>query len=132
MGSHVLSHNGTKLEVVNNPERTEADKLIELMTESATLYVTPAHRVPVYDGASGSHDAQAKDVKVGDCVFEDLIPKELVSVEHIELKEKVPVWGITLQPDMPVAVFMAPPGISSKGLAKKHLRRGGMNRRGKL
>jgi hypothetical protein len=130
-GSHVLSHDKMALEVVSNPEQTETDRLIELKTESASLFVTPDHRVPVCGGKFGSHDVQAKDLKVGDRVFEDLIPKELVSVEQIVLEEKVPVWGVTLQPDIPVGVFAAPPGIASKGYAKKHLRRGGMTRRGK-
>merc|ERR1712129_420687 len=129
-GSHVLSDNNTKLEVVKNPERTETDRLIELKTQSATLCVTPDHRVPVVGGTSGSHDVQAKDVKVGDPVFEGAIPKQLVSVEEIILEEKIPVWAVTLQPDMPVAVFMVPCAISSKGHAKKQLRRGGMHRRG--
>mmetsp|Transcript_103401 Transcript_103401/g.205535 ORF Transcript_103401/g.205535 Transcript_103401/m.205535 type:complete len:591 (-) Transcript_103401:143-1915(-) len=129
-GSCVLSHQQTKLVVVSHPVRTESDKLIELKTESAFLHVTPNHRVPVWRGNSGGHDVQAKDLKVGDHVFEDHVPTELVSVKEIVLKEKVSVFGITFQPDMPVAVFMAPPGISSKGHPKKHLRRGGMNRRG--
>merc|ERR1712032_706839 len=131
-GSEVLSHNNTKLEVASDPQRSETDKLIELKTESSILKVTPDHRVPVIlKGASVHQDLQAKDLKVGDRIFEDLTPKELISVTEIVLEEKEPVWGITFKPDMPVAVFLPPPAIASKGYEKKHLRRPGMNRRGK-
>jgi len=130
-GSQVLSHNNAKLEVVRNPQRSETDKLVELRTAASTLYVTPDHRVPVFSSDSEGFDMQAKDLRVGYQIFEDLTPQELISVEFRVLEDKVPVWGITFKPDMPVAVFMVPPAIASKGYAKKHLRRPGMNRRGK-
>lgn len=129
-GSHVLADDGeTVLEVLHNPQQFETDRLVELCTDAATLYVTPDHRVPVPDGSGASHDVLAQELKAGDLVFEDRVPKVLTSVK--EVRQTSSVWKVIFKPDMAVPVFMPPPAISSKGHAKKHLRRSGMNRRGK-
>lgn len=115
------------LKVAGPPQRHEADQLVVLHAGGATLPLTAKHRVPVVI-AGGKGEKQAKDLQKGDCVFVNGVPTELVEIETVP--GKVEVLQIRFVPDEPVAVFMVPPSIDTKGHKRKPLRRSLKSRRG--
>ncbi|CAL1164776.1 unnamed protein product [Cladocopium goreaui] len=117
-GARVQSASGKVVEVVNPPEQHQVDSVIELKAGTASLVVSPDHRVLV-PGFPGNKTVKAEELSEGDVVILDGIPARLSSCERKTGKTLVIRLGF--KPDLPA--LMRPSSILSKGFRKKQLRR---------
>ncbi|CAE7541360.1 unnamed protein product [Symbiodinium sp. CCMP2592] len=132
-GSQVVAGDGeTLLEVALPPEICLATEVVDLQAGGAMLRVTPDHPVQVPD-ARGELDKilyiPAGQLKVGDSVVLDSGEAAELTGVNFQATE-CEVLKIVFEPDLPVAVFSAPPCIQSKGHQKKPPRRSGECRKG--
>ena len=97
-GARVQSASGKVVEVVNPPEQHQVDSVIELKAGTASLVVSPDHRVL----APGNKTVKAEELSEGDVVILDGIPTPLSSCERKTGKTLVIRLGF--KPDLPVAV----------------------------
>ena len=100
-GARVQSASGKVVEVVNPPEQHQVDSVIELKAGTASLVVSPDHRVLV-PGFPGNKTVKAEELSEGDVVILDGIPARLSSCERKTGKTLVIRLGF--KPDLPVAV----------------------------
>ena len=100
-GARVQSASGKVVEVVNPPEQHQVDSVIELKAGTASLVVSPDHRVLV-PGFPGNKTVKAEELSEGDVVILDGIPARLSSWERKTVKMVVIRLGF--KPDLPVAV----------------------------
>lgn len=117
-GAQVVAANGTPLEVVQPPEQHRVDAVIELKADQSFLAVSPDHRILV----PGNKTVQAMELEVGSEVILDGTQAKLTSMDW--KLEPTMVLKISFRPDLPVAAFMRPPSILSKGSRKRQFRRG--------
>eukprot|EP00435_Cladocopium_sp_Y103_P029882 s361_g7.t1 len=117
-GAQVVAANGRVVEVVQPPEQHRVDAVIELKADQSFLVVSPDHRILV----PGNKTVQAKELEVGSEVILDGTQAKLTSMDWKSTPTMV--LKISFRPDLPVAAFMRPPSILSKGSRKKQLRRG--------
>eukprot|EP00435_Cladocopium_sp_Y103_P053887 s571_g17.t1 len=115
-GARVQSASGKVVEVVNPPEQHQVDSVIELKAGTASLVVSPDHRVLV----PGNKTAKAEELSEGDEVILDGFPARLSSCKW--KTGKTLVIRLRFKPDLPVAALMPPSSIWSKGFRK--VRRG--------
>ena len=97
-GARVQSASGKVVEVVNPPEQHQVDSVIELKAGTASLVVSPDHRVLV----PGNKTVKAEELSEGDVVILDGIPARLSSCER--KTGKMVVIRLGFKPDLPVAV----------------------------
>jgi hypothetical protein len=97
-GARVQSASGKVVEVVNPPEQHQVDSVIELKAGTASLVVSPDHRVL----APGNKTVKAEELSEGDVVILDGIPARLSSWER--KTGKMVVIRLGFKPDLPVAV----------------------------
>jgi hypothetical protein len=97
-GARVQSASGKVVEVVNPPEQHQVDSVIELKAGTASLVVSPDHRVL----APGNKTVKAEELSEGDVVILDGIPARLSSCER--KTGKMVVIRLGFKPDLPVAV----------------------------
>lgn len=140
-GSHVMAADGiTTLEVIKVMVH-KSRELLYLEAGEAKLTVTGNHRMlaPQVNMVSTDavRDVNAAVLQVGDfiiCKTQDgSIPRQLTDVCLITFEEgaEEDVIEITFNPDEPVAVFQEPSSVLlSKGVKKKHMRRGLRKNRG--
>jgi hypothetical protein len=100
-GARVQSASGKVVEVVNPPEQHQVDSVIELKAGTASLVVSPDHRVLV-PGFPGNKTVKAEELSEGDVVILDGIPARLSSCER--KTGKMVVIRLGFKPDLPVAV----------------------------
>ena len=95
------SASGKVVEVVSPPEQHQVDSVIELKAGTASLVVSPDHRVLV-PGFPGNKTVKAEELSEGDGVILDGISARLSSGERKTGKTLVIRLGF--KPDLPVAV----------------------------
>ena len=118
-GTRVIAADGTAIEVLHPPEQHQVDAVIKLQVGSASLVVSPDHRILI----PGKKTIQAKDLEVGSEVLLDGTEAKLTSFEWNHMPTMV--MKIAFKPDIPVAAFMCAPSILSKGSRNKpRVRRG--------
>jgi len=120
-GTRVIAANGTPIEVLHPPEQHQVDAVIKLQVGSASLVVSPDHRILI----PGNKTIQAKHLEEGSEVFLDgtEAKAKLTSFEWNHVPTMV--VKIAFKPDIPVAAFMWSPSILSKGSRDKpRVRRG--------
>ena len=120
-GTRVIAANGTPIEVLHPPEQHQVDAVIKLQVGSASLLVSPDHRILI----PGNKTIQAKHLEEGSEVFLDgtEAKAKLTSFEWNHVPTMV--VKIAFKPDIPVAAFMWSPSILSKGSRDKpRVRRG--------
>lgn len=117
-GAQVVAANGTPVEVVQPPEQHRVDAVIELQADHSSLVVSPDHRILI----PGNKTVQAMELEVGSEVILDGTQAKLTSMDW--KLEPTMVLKISFRPDLPVAAFMRPPSILSKGSRKRQFRRG--------
>ena len=66
-GTRVIAADGTAIEVLHPPEQHQVDAVIKLQVGSASLVVSPDHRILI----PGNKTIQAKDLEVGSEVLLD-------------------------------------------------------------
>ena len=122
-GSRVIAADGTVVEVLYPPEQHQVDAVIKLQVGSASLVVSPDHRILI----PGNKTIQAKDLEVGSEVLLDGTEAKLTNFEWNQVPTMV--MKIAFKPDIPVAAFMCAPSILSKGSRNKpRVRRGTSSR----
>ena len=125
-GDQVVAANGTVIEVLRPPEQHRVHAVIELQAGPSCLIVTPDHRIVI----PGNKTVQAKDLEVGCDVLLDQTRARLTSLEW-RLGSTM-VLKISFSPDLPVAGFLRPPAILSKGTREKPVVRRGTRKPGKV
>ncbi|CAJ1356102.1 unnamed protein product [Effrenium voratum] len=122
-GEAVRAANGEVMQVLHPPEQHEARAVVELGAGMAFLVVSPDHRILV----PGKTTVQARELALGSDVILIDAPAKL---SHFEWKlEPTLVLKISFKPDLPVAAFMEPPSILSKGCRNKPVLRRGLKKR---
>jgi len=122
-GSEVLAADGTLLQVCNEPETKQVDKVVEIFAGKASLVVTEDHRVAVHDDATGAQiDVLAGKLQRGTSVYVNNIPTKIDNI--VPSQGKFDVLKIAFKPDKTVGAATQPPAIASKGSSKKSVRRG--------
>ncbi|CAJ1410715.1 unnamed protein product [Effrenium voratum] len=122
-GEAVRAANGEVMQVLHPPEQHEARAVVELGAGMAFLVVSPDHRILV----PGKTTVQARELALGSDVILIDAPAKL---SHFEWKlEPMLVLKISFKPDLPVAAFMEPPSILSKGCRNKPVLRRGLKKR---
>ncbi|CAK9000863.1 unnamed protein product, partial [Durusdinium trenchii] len=117
-GASVVAANGRTTEVTFPPEQHQVHAVIELQAGDAFLVVSPDHRILV----PGNVTVQAQDLHVGS---EVILDGNLAALTSLKWKvEPTIVLKIGFKPDLPVAAFLRPPAILSKGFRQKPFRRG--------
>ncbi|CAK9068348.1 unnamed protein product [Durusdinium trenchii] len=117
-GANVVAANGRTTEVTFPPEQHQVHAVIELQAGDAFLVVSPDHRILV----PGNVTVQAQDLHVGS---EVILDGNLAALTSLKWKvEPTIVLKIGFKPDLPVAAFLRPPAILSKGFRQKPFRRG--------
>lgn len=125
-GAQVVAANGTVIEVLRPPEQHQVDAVIELQAGPSCLIVTPDHRIVI----PGNKTVQAKDLEVGCDVLLDQARTKLTSLEW--RLEPTMVLKVSFNPDLPVAGFLRPPAILSKGTREKPVVRRATKKPGKV
>lgn len=125
-GDQVVAANGTVTEVLRPPEQHRVHAVIELQAGPSCLIVTPDHRIVI----PGNKTVQAKDLEVGCDVLLDQTRARLTSLEW--RPGPTMVLKISFSPDLPVAGFLRPPAILSKGTREKPVVRRGTRKPGKV
>ena len=124
-GDQVVAANGTVIKVLRPPEQHRVHAVIELQAGPSCLIVTPDHRIVIPGGT-----VQAKDLEVGCDVLLDETRAKLTSMEW--RLEPTMVLKVSFSPDLPVAGFLRPPAILSKGTREKPVVRRGTRKPGKV
>ncbi|CAK9091931.1 unnamed protein product [Durusdinium trenchii] len=118
-GAQVVAANGRFTEVAYPPEQHQVDSVIQLQAGPACLVVSPDHRILV----PGNRTVEAKELQIGSEVI--LAHGTQAILTAVEWKhEPTIVLKIGFKPDLPVAAFMLPNAILSKGFRQRPFRRG--------
>lgn len=120
-GTQVVAADGTVIEVLRPPEQHEVEAVIQLQAGPSCLVVSPNHRI-----VTPEKTIQARDLEVGCDLLLDQTRAKLTSLDW--RLEPTIVLKISFTPDLPVAGYLFPPGILSKGSRQKPVARRGMRK----
>ena len=116
-GAQVVAANGKVTTVAHPPEQHQVPAVLDLQAGGASLTVSPDHRILVPENKT----MKAEELLVGREVILDGTTATLTSLEW--KVEPTMVVKLGFNPDLPVAAFMRPPSILSKGFRKRPFRR---------